>query len=578
MYDVGCSSLPASVESTMTIPPSGTQNQVNVVRDGSMSHLRDRVQELEASWDRLCVGDWSWDHLATLHRQAHSLAQFASSFGISTVGTTAQQLEQALAQLEASHLATLTPETRAPIDALFTNLSAVVHANEDETYVRTLFYPLAATGRAERQIAVLIVDESAAANHLALQLEHFGYHATVVSTFDGIEEAIRANPPTAMVMDIMFFEGDLIGSQRMVETTREAGTVPVIFLSQRNDFEARLSAVRAGGKAYLTKPVDIDGLVGVLDTLTGAFVPDPFRVLIVDDTRMMSILYEAMLRDAGMRTVALNDPTQIIHVLNEFQPDLLLLDMYMPTCTGTEVATLIRQQAAFVSLPIVFLSGEHDRENQLAALNQGGDDFLTKPIMAAQLVSAVTSRARRARAMRAQLSQDGLTGLLTHASIKEQVVREIVRAQRYGTILTIVMIDIDHFKRINDSYGHAAGDRVLKGLARLLHQRLRTSDSIGRYGGEEFLIIMPQTDGPMVFSVIDDIRARFATIGHQLSDGDKETTVTFSGGIASLRPMDDSNHLLEAADTALYAAKHAGRNRIVLSEGPCDGNISSPHH
>jgi diguanylate cyclase (GGDEF)-like protein len=448
---------------------------------------------------------------------------------------------------------------------MITTLSAVVQASANGSRTFPPQRNLATPERAERQTSVLIVeDDTATADHLALQLAHFGYQAFVAHTLDGLEAAMQAHAPAAIVMDIVFPEGDLAGPQRMVDAARAGADVPVIFLSQRDDFEARLWAVRAGGKAYLTKPADVDSLVSVLDTLTGAFVPEPYRVLIVDDTLMISTLYAAILGDAGMITVALNDPAKVIQALQEFQPDLLLLDMYMPGCTGTEVAALIRQQAAFVSLPIVFLSGERDRENQLAALDQGGDDFLTKPITAAQLVSAVTSRARRARAMRAQLSRDGLTGLLTHASIKEQVVREIVRAQRYGTALTVAMIDIDHFKQINDRYGHAAGDRVLKGLARLLHQRLRMSDSIGRYGGEEFLIILPQTDSAAALRVIDDVRARFATIGHQF--GDTEVTVTFSGGVASLSPTCDGSCLLEAADAALYAAKHAGRNRIIGAE------------
>jgi diguanylate cyclase (GGDEF)-like protein len=135
------------------------------------------------------------------------------------------------------------------------------------------------------------------------------------------------------------------------------------------------------------------------------------------------------------------------------------------------------------------------------------------------------------------------------------------------------MIDIDHFKQINDRYGHAAGDRVLKGLARLLHQRLRMTDCIGRYGGEEFLIIMPQTDGPAALRLLDDIRARFATIGHQF--GDTETTVTFSGGVARFDPANAGSYLLEAADAALYAAKRAGRNRMLCAEQP-DGVGESP--
>ncbi len=563
----------------MTTPSSATQKQRDVVHDGDMPQLRDRVRELEACWDRICAGEWSWDHLASLRDHAHTLAESASSLGTSTISATVQQLAQSLMHMEAIPPDAPAPKMRADIDTLFTTLIAAVHASESESHIRLLPAPSAVVERAERQSIVLTIeDDSTAADHMTVQLEHFGYHAIVVSTLNGVADAARTHPPVAIVLDILLPKGILADPQRMRETIRVEGDPPVIFLSQRNDFEARLWAVRAGGKAYLTKPVDIDRLVGVLDTLTGAFTPEPFRVLIVDDTRMMSTLYEAMLRDAGMLTVALNNPTQVIQMLNEFQPDLLLLDMYMPTCTGTEVATLIRQQAAFISLPIVFLSGEQDREHQLAALNHGGDDFLTKPITAAQLVSAVTSRIHRARAMRAQLSQDGLTGLLTHVSIKEQVIREMVRAQRYGTALTLAMIDIDHFKRINDTYGHAAGDRVLKGLSRLLHQRLRRSDSIGRYGGEEFLIIMPQTDGPTAFHVIDGIRVRFATIGHQLGNDDKETTVTFSGGVACMYPgHHEGSVLLEAADAALYTAKHAGRNRIMLSEGSCDGNTSSHH-
>jgi diguanylate cyclase (GGDEF)-like protein len=549
----------------MGTSPYTIQNQLDIIRDEYLAHLGDRVQELETRWRALAAGSWSRDLLATLYRQAHTLAGSATTFGVPTVGAAAQQLEQALAQLDALHPTALSTEAGAVIDALMVALTIAARESEGSASQLPPPPPLAATGRAERQISLLIVeDDSATADHLALQLEHFGYLAFIVPALDEFDEALRTHTPAAVVMDIVFPEGDLAGPQRMVETARAGVDIPVIFLSQRSDFEARLWAVRAGGKAYLTKPVDIDDLVGALDTLTGAFVPEPYRVLIVDDTRMLSTLYEAILRDAGMLAVALNDPTQVIQMLYEFQPDLLLLDMYMPGCIGTEVAALIRQQAAFVSLPIVFLSGEHDREHQLAALDQGGDDFLTKPITAAQLVSAVTSRARRARAMRAQISRDGLTGLLTHASIKEQAVREIVRAQRYGTALTIAMIDIDHFKQVNDRYGHVAGDRVLKSLARLLHQRLRMTDSIGRYGGEEFLIILPQTDGLAALQVLDDIRARFATIGHYL--GDTETTVTFSGGIASFDPANESSSLLMAADAALYAAKRAGRNRMICAE------------
>jgi diguanylate cyclase (GGDEF)-like protein len=546
----------------MTIPDTAIQHQLDSIRDGYLRHLPAQIQELAARWQILAAGAWSPEYLNPLYREAHTLAGSAASVGFHAVGAAAQQLADLLAHLSADSASQGSVADRATVDAHLLALQATAHQTQEAMRRPPLMLALPAPERATRQTTVLIVeDDPASGDHLALLLEHFGYRATVIRALDGLAAAVRAHAPAAIILDIVFPEGDLAGPQYMAAAAQVGAETPVIFLSRRNDFEARLWAVRTGGKAYLTKPVDIDALVSVLDTLTGAFVPEPYRILIVDDSRMMSTLYEAMLREAGMRTLPLNDPAQVLPTLHEFQPDLLLLDMYMPSCTGPEVAAIIRQQAAFVSLPIVFLSGERDRDHQLAALNQGGDDFLTKPITAPRLVSAVTSRARRARALRAQLSRDGLTGLLTHASIKEQAVREISRAQRYGTALTVAMIDLDYFKQVNDRYGHAAGDRVLKGLARLLHQRLRMSDSIGRYGGEEFLILLPQTDGPTALHVLDDARARFATIGHQF--GEEEVTVTFSAGMASLPQSGDGRALLAAADDALYAAKRAGRNQIM---------------
>ncbi|NNJ09570.1 diguanylate cyclase [Chloroflexales bacterium ZM16-3] len=557
----------------MIAPAPSIQQQLNAIRDRYVQHLVERGQEIAALWNALTI-DWSWERLDTLYAKAHALSGSAASFDLPAVSAAADQLNAILAQLVADRPAEVSAEARAKIDDCIAALITASRQTPGDTRVLQIAQPVAAPERGMRQTAVLIVeDDPATGEHLALQLEHFGYRAAVIQTLDNFEESIRSHNPAVIILDIVFPEGDLAGPQRMAATARAGVAVPVIFLSQRSDFMARLWAVRAGGKAYLTKPVDIDALVSVLDGITGAFIPEPYRVLIVDDTRLTGALYEAMLRNAGMRTMALTDPTHVMQALQEFQPDLLLLDMYMPACTGPEVAALIRQQDAFVSLPIVFLSGEHDRDHQLAALDQGGDDFLTKPISASQLVSAVTSRARRARDMRALLSRDGLTGLFTHASIKEQVVREIMRAQRYGTALTVAMLDLDHFKQINDRYGHAAGDRVLKGLSRLLHQRLRMSDSIGRYGGEEFLIILPQTDASTALRVIDDARARFATIGHLLGNND-EVMVTFSGGVASLTPESNSYTLLAAADAALYAAKGAGRNQIICAT--CPDVVASP--
>jgi response regulator receiver modulated diguanylate cyclase len=187
---------------------------------------------------------------------------------------------------------------------------------------------------------------------------------------------------------------------------------------------------------------------------------EPYTVLIVDDSPLMAEVYALALRTAGMHVVPTTDPMQVSNLLAELQPDLILLDMYMPDCNGQELAAVIRQQPEYHSIPIVFLSGETDRAAQLAALARGGDDFLTKPINLDHLVAAVSSRIQRARTMRSLMVRDSLTGLFNHSVTHELLMREIARAQRLSQPLSVILIDIDHFKQVNDQYGHQVGDRV----------------------------------------------------------------------------------------------------------------------
>jgi len=240
------------------------------------------------------------------------------------------------------------------------------------------------------------------------------------------------------------------------------------------------------------------------------------------------------------------------------------MDLYMPSCTGLELAGVIRQQESFVGIPIVFLSSEKNVGTQLEAMRLGGDDFLTKPISPPHLLSAITTRVERARALRASMIQDSLTGLLNHVRILDQLSIEIARAQREKIPLTFAMIDIDHFKSINDDYGHPSGDRVIKSLARLLKQRLRKTDCIGRYGGEEFAVILPNSDIQSIYPLLEKIRDIFAKIRHTPPTNKFEFSVTFSAGIASLSPkLNSVDALLQGADRALYAAKNQGRNQII---------------
>ncbi|HEX9082919.1 MAG TPA: diguanylate cyclase, partial [Holophagaceae bacterium] len=294
--------------------------------------------------------------------------------------------------------------------------------------------------------------------------------------------------------------------------------------------------------------------------------PDPYRVLVVDDDPHLARHLALTLQSAGMIARDLADPLTLLEVLMDWRPDLLLLDMHMPSCTGLEVAAVVRQMESLTGLPIVFLSGEQDFARQMDAMGQGADDFLTKPIAPERLVAQVTHRAWRGRLLQGRMTRDSLTGLLNHSALLDRLEAEVARAQRLNGALAFAMTDLDHFKRVNDTHGHGIGDQVLRAFARLLQHRLRRSDALGRYGGEEFGIVLPDTGPDEAHALLEGLRKDFAAFRFQGASG--EFQVTFSAGLALWPPYHQASALCDAADQALYAAKAAGRNRVETAPEP----------
>lgn len=421
--------------------------------------------------------------------------------------------------------------------------------------------------RANRLI-YLVEDNVLQAKVLASQIGYYGYAAQTFARPADLEQALsRALPaalPAAILMDVTFPEGEAAGIDALRALKRSpAASVPAIFTSDRDDLRVRLEAMRAGAEAYFTKPVDAGALVEVLDRLLDGDAPIPYRVLIVDDSRIQAHMNSILLRNAGMETLTVTDPLEVLGPLADFNPDLILLDMYMPGCTGMELAQTLRQMRAFLSIPIVFLSAEIDRDRQLAAVSLGGDDFLTKPIRPNHLIAAVTSRVERYRQLHALMTRDSLTGVYNHTALMERLEQETARHCRQMAPLAFAMLDLDNFKTVNDTYGHPAGDRVLKSLAQMLLKRLRGSDVVGRYGGEEFSVIFPNTTGPAAVQVMQALCAGFAQIIHRA--GSAEFRVTFSCGVAAAPPCSDATNLSEQADQALYASKQRGRRQVVYA-------------
>jgi diguanylate cyclase (GGDEF)-like protein len=533
------------------------QDQLTELRRSYLEQLPRQTAEIAAAW-RCCAGSgWDAEQLRALLLQVHSMVGAAATYGYHQISDAARRVEQLLAEGA--------PEQhRARLEALIDALAEAVRRTEDGGAAPTPGRAAACQQPEDVTRRLLLVDDDPqVARELEAQLQLFGYAVSGITSLAELPRALEQLRPAAVVMDLMFPEGEVAGARALAALAAEMELPPVVFTSARTDLQARLEAVRAGGKAYFPKPIPVGDLVDALDRLTHWRAPAPYRVLIVDDVPMLAAHAAAVLRREEMVVEVVHDPQEVLARLASFEPDLVLMDLYMPFCTGQELAAVIRQQSMYVGLPIVFLSAERDRDAQLAAIAKGGDDFLTKPVQPEHLVAAVSSRIDRARAMRAQMLHDGLTGLLNHSAFGSHLDAAVARGQRAGKPLALALIDVDHFKQVNDTYGHLAGDRVLKSLARLLQQGLRRSDIVGRYGGEEFAVILQDTDAPTAVLVMDRLREQFAQIHHQI--GAAQVSATISAGIVAVTGYASSPALLAAADAALYQAKRAGRNQVRLA-------------
>ncbi|MDY7567868.1 PleD family two-component system response regulator [Pseudomonas sp. RTC3] len=525
-------------------------------RDRLKHHFAQRVihqaRQILEVWQRLQQSEWSTADMAELTDSNLRLLRFAERFEQAEHAQLARSISVALDDVEANR-GRLSSSLITELNRLMQRLSRTGLRHGDHLD-QTSLPPL------RKPIYVMLQDHERA-ERLAKQLEFFGLSALSLDSIAAFHATMAERYPAAIVMDVDFCgpgEGLILAAK--VQDGLEH-KLPLLFFSHNEtDTPTRLAAVRAGGQEFLTGTLDASSLLEKIEVLTCVAQYEPYKVLIIDDSRAQATHTERLLNSAGIITRTLIDPIQAMAELAEFQPDLIILDMYMPGCTGTELAKVIRHNDRYVSVPIIYLSAEDDLDKQLDAMSEGGDDFLTKPIKPRHLITTVRNRAARARNLKARMVRDSLTGLYNHTHILQLLEDCSFRARREGKPLSFAMLDIDHFKRVNDSHGHPMGDRVIKSLALFLKQRLRKTDYIGRYGGEEFAIVMPDTDLHNAHRVLDEIRQRFAEIHYPAQPVD--LSCTFSAGVVELYESADSLTLSSLADDALYHAKDAGRNQV----------------
>lgn len=298
--------------------------------------------------------------------------------------------------------------------------------------------------------------------------------------------------------------------------------------------------------------------------------PDGARpsVLVIDDSQDVHRLLRARLRSEELDIISASAGSEGLSAARERCPAIILLDLDMPGMDGFEVLRSLKEDTATSQIPVIVLSGLQSSQDKVTAFDLGAVDYITKPFDLTELRVRVRSALRLQQlvqmlAQRAQI--DGLTGLWNRAFFDRRWAEEVSRSLRHARPLSVAMIDLDHFKSVNDSYGHPAGDAVIVGLARVLQREIRASDIACRYGGEEFALIMPDAGPADARTLCERVRQSLEAVSWTRHP---ERKITASLGLAG---MTGSSTLtleawIETADKNLYAAKRTGRNRVVCTD------------
>ena len=537
--------------------------------------VTNQVRLILGIWRQLNESSWSQVRYEDMRRATQTLIRFAQHFNEEAHRRAAREILQCLDLID--------PQEPNPSPELLHNLTEVIHnlsqlalrrGDPRETQSPNALSP-------KKPIYIAFADPEEAFV-LSEQLEFFGFRVLVTTTAVEFQAEMESRQPAAILLDVEFAHNEV--SENINEhTTKDHNTKEhhkketgiellqkcqqlfdkpvktVMYSAQPADIFTRLQATRAGGCYFHQGHLELGRLVEQLDNMIQLTPPSPFRVLIVDDSKSQGAATKKILNNGGLIAEHIIDPLGIFEAIEQYDPEILLLDMYMPSCSGEELAQVIRQLEEFHHIPIIFLSAEDDPEKQASIMGSGGDDFLNKSVEPKNLVAEVKARGYRARAIVDLMYRDSLTGLLNHSRILREMRLEIDKALVSGQSLCFAMVDIDHFKSVNDTYGHAEGDRVIKRLAMFLKQRLRKTDAVGRYGGEEFAVVLPNTTLEDAVIFLNDIRDHYSQFRYSTKEG--EFSSTFSCGIAQLTQSNAESITIEA-DEALYDAKRGGRNRV----------------
>jgi diguanylate cyclase (GGDEF)-like protein len=541
-----------------------------------LNQVPGRVSAILENWHQLVHSDWKGNHLDTLIERITTLNESGTKFGVPQITQSGKSL---ISHLSDYHGTGLKPQHDDVVA-----LDGLVHAFKDAAiqacnqHAELLASKLTESDReesdtnGEQKVFILGVDEALAAN-LTRHLQAVNFDVKYLTEVDEIVHYYEINPDDS---SILISHVDRL--EKLFPESKKGGLwnknnglpgMPVAFIADNSDLKTRLSAMRVDASAYWVKPVDPYLAAKRIHDLYSTHAHTAYRVLIVEDDPAQADFADAILSKANFECRSETDPLQVIEALQAFKPDLILMDLYMPEASGTELTTVIRENNEFLDIPIVFLSGEQDLDKQLSALSFGGEDFLSKPIAPKHLITTVTNRIRRARQLSHRLHGhtrgEKETGLHSRNYLLERLDALLLSESPIDEITGIYFLQIDKPEDLIKTVGIGGLDAVLATVAEHLKQALQSQDILTRFGDNSLslLALRPSLDD---FQSLGETLCQ--SVSKQIIEVENTTVgVTLSIGIY---PVETNNHdsrsIIAHAQIASRQAYEAGGNQIKFVE------------
>lgn len=549
---------------TQNVTSSSVSSSLEGIWQKHRTKYLEKIELLIENLKKLSVNNGDDESRAVALGLAHTLAGSLGSFGLWEISEQFREIEKNLHSWEQ-----LTSHTQQDLITLIISLHKTTSVcklpiTEIKNQQSQLAKPPIKSKISDRDARLLIVDDDfALVEALEIEAKGSGFQVEVAHNLSQAREILDRELPDAILLDLSFPSSKESGFELLQELSSLKPNIPVVVFTAKESFADRVKVARLGGKGFLQKPIAAgDAIEAIVQVLQKSSLPNS-KVLVVDDDPETLDSIRSLLEPWGCELTLLEDPQQFWDTLETSNPDMLILDIDMPSLSGIELCQVVRNDPRWHEIPVLSLSTSQDSQTIQSVFAVGADDYVQKPIVGPELVARIINRLDRDRDRRQISEIDALTGVSNRRKAIKQLTRMLNLAKRQNQLFCFMLIDLDHFKNINDLYGHEAGDIVLRQMGKLLNRTFRGEDVIARWGGEEFAIGLYNMTKMAGVERLQKLLADFSQ-REFINVYKQKFQVTFSAGVAEYQTDgEDLQTLYQAADAALYQAKTSGRNKVM---------------